>query len=94
MTAAERQHRRREMMQLGITHDWFARDGRAWDALELIKAHLDSFEATNYTHALVRRAWIKELIALIEQNIAKLKAEAAPAVRGKRGRRPVKRRPR
>jgi len=75
------------MMQLGITHGWNARDQRAWDALELIAAHLDSFEASNYTHALVRRVWLKELIALIERNIAKLKAESAPAVRGKRGRR-------
>jgi len=73
MTAAERQRRRRERMQLGITHEWNARDQRAWDALELIKVHLDSFEAANY--------------ALVQREMAKLRAEAAPAVRGKRARR-------
>jgi len=87
MTAAERQRRRRERMQLGITHEWNARDQRAWDALELIKVHLDSFEAANYTHRLVRGVWVKELIALVQREMAKLRAEAAPAVRGKRARR-------
>src|SRR5262245_13289877 len=61
MTPAERQRRRREIARLGITHSFLAHEERAWHALDLIKAHLDSLETTNDTHTLVRRIWAKEL---------------------------------
>ena len=61
MTPAERQRRRREIARLGITHSFLAHEERAWHALDLIKAHLDSLETTNDTHTLVSRIWAKEL---------------------------------
>jgi hypothetical protein len=65
MTPAER--RRRELLQLGVTHNFITQELRAWDALEVIEAHLKSLEPINYTHALVCQVWFKELLALLKR---------------------------
>jgi hypothetical protein len=77
MTAAERQRRRRELQQLGITHSFLAGDERAWKALDVIDVHLDSLETANFTHDLVRQVWVKQLLALLKRMRELLEREAA-----------------
>jgi hypothetical protein len=75
MTAAERQRRRRELLQLGITHAWFASDQRAWNALEVIEAHLETFEPGNHTHTLALNVWLKGLNALLKRTLKRAERE-------------------